>query len=120
MEVPGWTGVSRFSGSIHPGSAAVQQHGAGPWKLGFLGDSGVAWLCVLRVGIDLRMMLWMDEIRSQHFETHCWLVFTGESNHSRVSQVVRNGLRPSTVFRFLSLGQAGLLAPIHPLSFLAF
>ena len=28
---------------------------------------------------------------------HCLLVFTGESNHSRVSWVVRNGFRPSTL-----------------------
>ena len=40
----------------------------------------------------------MDEIM-HHFETmgnHCLLVFTGESNHCRVSWLVRNS-QPSTV-----------------------
>ena len=38
---------------------------------------------------------WTKSI-SHHFETmvnHCLLVFTWESNHSRVSWVVRNGFR---------------------------
>ena len=44
-------------------------------------------------------LLWMDDIL-HHFKTmgrHCLLVFTGESNHSMVSQVMRTGFRPSTV-----------------------
>ena len=45
------------------------------------------------------MVLWMDEILHP-FETmrnHSQLVFEGESNHSNISKVVRNGFRPPIV-----------------------
>ena len=46
-----------------------------------------------------RTLLWMDEIL-HHFETtgnHAMLVFTGESNHSRVSWMVQEFVHPQYV-----------------------
>ena len=52
--------------------------------------------------LDPLVILWMvaKSVRSTRtpWLNHCLLVVTGESNHSRVLEVVRNGFRPSAVF----------------------